>query len=127
MKRIRLISLLTIVVIVGACASSGGSSGESSRPRRDRNLITPAEIAELTGLSTALDAVEQLRPSWLRPRGRTGLPTIYRNNSRWGENPGALRTISIQNVREIRFLSTTDANIRWGTSVSGPVILITTR
>ena len=49
MKRIRLVSLLAIVVIAGACASSGGSSGGSDRPRRDRNLITTADIAELSG------------------------------------------------------------------------------
>ncbi len=123
MRRIRLLSLLAIVVIAGACASSGGSS----RPRRDRNLITTADLAELTGLSSALQAIQQLRPAWLRARPRTGLPTVYRNNSRWGENPGALRNISIANVREIRFLSATDATIRWGTNVSGTVILITTR
>ncbi len=127
MKRIRLVSWLAIVVIAGACASSGGSSGGSDRPRRDRNLITTADIAELSGMSNALQVVRQLRPAWLRPRGRTGIPTVYRNNSRWGENPGALQNISIENVREMRFLSTTDANIRWGTSVSGPVILVTTR
>ena len=123
MKRIRLVSLLAIVVIAGACASSGGPS----RPRRDRNLITTAELAELNRMSNALQAVQQLRPTWLRPRGRNGLPTIFRNNSRWGENPGALRNISIEMVREMRFVSTTDANIRWGTTVSGTVILVTTR
>ncbi len=123
MKRIRLFSLLVIVVIAGACASSGGSSG----PRRDRNLITTADIAELTGLSDALQVVQQLRPAWLRRRGRTGFPTVYRNDSRRGENPAALANIPIEIVREIRFLSATDANIRWGTSVSGRVIHITTR
>ncbi len=123
MRRIRLLSLLAIVVIAGACASSGGSS----RPRRDRNLITTAEFAELPGLSTALQVVERLRPAWLRPRGRSGLPTVYRNNSRWGQNPAALANISVENVQEIRFLSATDATMRWGASVGGTVILVTTR
>ncbi len=123
MRRIRLISLLAIVVIAGACASSGGSRG----PRRDRNLIVATELAELTGASTALQAVQQLRPSWLTPRGRSGPPAIYRNNNRWGPNPQALANISIESIEEMRFLSATDANIRWGTSVAGTVILVTTR
>ncbi len=123
MRRIRLFSLLSIVVIAGACASGGASSG----PRRDRNVIAAAELTELTGLSNALQVVERLRPAWLRPRGRTGLPTLYRNDSRRGENPAALANISIENVQEIRFLSATDATMRWGASVGGTVILVTTR
>ncbi len=123
MRRIRLISLLAIVVIAGACASTGSSRG----PRRDRNRIVATELAELTGISTALQAVRQLRPGWLTPRGRSAPPAIYRNNNRWGSNPGALANISIESVQEMRFLSATDASIRWGTSAGGTVILVTTR
>ena len=123
MQRIRLISLLGIVVIAGACASGGGSSG----PRRDRNRIVVAEFADLTGLTTALQVVQQLRPAWLTPRGRAGLPSIYRNNTPWGPTPAALGNIAIERIEEIRFLSTTDANLLWGNSVRGTVILVTTR
>ena len=123
MRRMRLISLLAIVVVASACASSGGSSG----PRRDRNRIVTSEIAELAGLADALQVVQRLRPNWLTPRGRLGPPAIYRNNARWGDNPRALANISIASIQEMRYLSATDANIRWGTSVSGAVILVTTR
>jgi hypothetical protein len=123
MRRIRLVSVLAIAVIVAACASSGQSSG----PRRDRNRIVLEEITELAGLATALQAVQQLRPAWLTPRGRSGLPQVYRNNARWGDNPQSLADIEITSVQEMRFLSATDANTRWGTSVRGAVILVTTR
>ena len=123
MRRLRLISLLVIVVIAGACASSGGSRG----PRRDRNRIVAAEIAELAGLSNALQVVRQLRPTWLTPRGRFGPPAIYRNDARWATDPTALENIPIDVLREIRYLSATDANVRWGTGVAGPVILVSTR
>ena len=122
MRPIRLFSLLLIVVIASACASGGGSSG----PRRDRNRIVAAEFADL-GLSTALQVVRQLRPAWLNPRGRAGLPTVYRNNAPWGINPSTLANIAIERIEEIRFLSTTDANLLWGTRVQGTVILVTTR
>ncbi len=123
MRRIRFISLLAIVVIAGACASSGGSSG----PRRDRNLIVAAEVAELAGLSNALKVVQRLRPSWLTPRGRSGIPAIYRNDAPWSRDPSGLVNITIESIQEIRFLSAPDANVRWGTSVAGTVILVTTR
>ncbi len=123
MRRIRLISLLAIVVVAGACASGGGSRG----PRRDRNRIVAAEVAELAGLSNALQVVQRLRPNWLTPRGRSGPPAIYRNDAPWSSDPGALANISIESIEEMRFLSATDANIRWGTSVAGTVILVTTR
>ena len=123
MRRIRLISLLVIVVIAGACASSGGSRG----PRRDRNRIVAAELADLTGVSNALQVVQRLRPNWLTPRGRSAPPAIYRNNNRWGPDPRALATISIESVEDMLFLSATDANIRWGSSVGGTAILVTTR
>ena len=123
MRRIRFISLLAIVVIAGACVSTGVSRG----PRRDRNRIVAAELAELAGASTALQAVQLLRPNWLTPRGRSAPPAIYRNNSRWGPDPRALATISIESVEEMLFLSATDANIRWGSSVGGTAILVTTR
>ncbi len=125
MRRIRLISLLAIVALANAsaCASSGGSSG----PRRDRNRIVAAEVAELAGLSNALQVVQRLRPSWLTPRGRSGPPAIYRNIALWSSDPSGLANITIESIQEMRFLSAPDANVRWGTSVAGTVILVTTR
>ncbi len=123
MRRVRLISLLAIVVIAGACASSGGSSG----PRRSRNQIVAAEVAERAGLSNALQVVQRLRPTWLTPRGRSGLPAIYRNDAPWSRDPGGLANISIESIQEMRFLSAPDATMRWGVSVAGTVILVTTR
>ncbi len=123
MQRIRLSSLLAIVVIAGACASGGGSSG----PRRDRNRIVLAEITELTGLTTALQVVQRLRSTWLTPRGRAGLPSVFRDDRPWGNTPQSLSAIEISSIREMQFLSATDANTRWGRNARGSVILVTTR
>ncbi len=123
MQRIRLISLLAIVVIASACASGGGSRG----PRRDRNRIVLAEITELTGLTTALQVVQRLRSVWLTPRGRAGLPSVYRDDRPWGDTPQSLSAIEISSIREMQFLSATDANTRWGRNARGSVILVTTR
>ena len=123
MRRIRLFSALALAVIASACASSGQSSG----PRRDRNRIVLEEFTELAGLTTALQVVRQLRPAWLTPRGRTGLPAVYRNNALWGDDPRSLAGIGISGLREMQFVSANDANTRWGNAVRGAVILVTTR
>ncbi len=124
MRRTRFLSLLAVVVLGSACASSG--QPDQSRPRRSRNLITADELSGLS-VSTAFEAVRRLRPAWLQPRGRSGLPVVYRNNARWGGDPRSLENIRIEDVAEMRFLSASDATTRYGTGFSGGLILVETR
>lgn len=123
MHRHRLISVLSMVVLVGACASSGQPG---SAPSRDRNRIVAADWEGLNFV-TALDAVRRLRSSWLTPRGTAGPPVIYRNSTRWSDNPNGLAGIDIQSVREMRYLNATDATTRFGSGFRGGVIIVTTR
>ncbi len=124
MRRTRFLSLLAVVILGSACASSGQPG--QSRPRRDSNLITAEELSGLT-VSSAYEAVRQLRPAWLQPRGRSPLPAVFRNNSRWGGDPSSLESIRIDSVSEMRFLSASDATTRYGTGFTGGVILVVTR
>ncbi len=124
MRRTRFLSLLAVVVLGGACASSGQPN--QSRPRRNRNLITAEELSELS-VASAYEAVQRLRPAWLQSRGRAPLPVVFRNNSRWGGDPSSLQSIRIDSVREMRFLSASDATTRYGSGFTGGVILVVTR
>lgn len=124
MRRTRLLFLFAVVVLGSACASSGQPG--QSRPRRSSNLITADELSELS-VSSAYEAVQRLRPAWLQARGRSGLPVVYRNNTRWGDNPTSLESIRIDAIREMRFLSASDATTRYGTGFTGGVILVVTR
>jgi hypothetical protein len=124
MHRTRFLSLLAVVILGSACASSGQPG--QSRPRRNSNLITAEELSELS-VSTAYEAVRQLRPGWLQGRGRQGLPVVYRNNSRWGGDPRSLESIRIIAISEMRFLSASDATTLYGTGFTGGVILVVTR
>ena len=124
MRRTRFLSLLAVVVLGSACASSG--QPDQARPRRDRNLITADELSGLT-VSSAYEAVRRLRPAWLQARGRSPLPVIYRDNARWGSDPRSLENIRIDAVRQMRFLSASDATTRYGTGFAGGVILVVTR
>ena len=124
MRRTRFLSLLAVVILGSACASSGQPG--QSRPRRSSNLITAEELSALS-VSSAYEAVRRLRPAWLQPRGRSGLPVVFRNNTRWGDDPRSLENIRINVIAEMRFLSASDATTRYGTGFTGGVILVVTR
>ena len=124
MRRSRFLSLLAVVILGSACASSGQPG--QSRPRRSSNLITAEELSALS-VSSAYEAVRRLRPGWLQPRGRSGLPVVFRNNTRWGDDPRSLENIRINVIAEMRFLNASDATTRYGTGFTGGVILVVTR
>jgi hypothetical protein len=102
-------------------------------------LITEEEIA--TGsYQTALDIVQNLRPTMLRGRGATTGVTgadasgyegsvagvvVYLEEVRLG-GIESLRSIPAAGVKEIRFISARDATTRWGTGhPSGAIQVIT--
>ena len=66
MTRTGAVLLGLAIALTSACASTG----RSGAARRDPNEITVAELAEasITSLS-CLDAINRLRPGWLRQRG----------------------------------------------------------
>jgi hypothetical protein len=123
MRRQRTIASLTMLVLLAACAPAGGSSGESTAPRRRTNVIVPEEW-QGQNLTTAFDAVQRLRPSWLQPRGGTGLPAVFRNSTEWGSDPRALDGILLSEVSEMRFLSGPDATTRFGSGYPGGIIQV---
>jgi len=89
--------------------------------------ITRAEM-EASGVSDPYEAVRLLRPSWLRPRVRTGthesrdgLPTLYVQNMRFGSVYG-LRDFRVEGIKEIRYITGLDATTRWGIGNTSSVI-----
>lgn len=121
MRRQRIIAPLAMLVLLAACATSGVSSGESSGPRRRTNVLVPEEW-QGQNLTTAYDAVQRLRPSWLQARGGTGLPAVFRNNTEWGSHPRALDGILLDEISEMRFMSGPDATTRFGSGYPGGII-----
>lgn len=115
-----------LATALAACSSTGGSSG----PRRDPNLITAEELSEYATLS-ALDVVRRLRPRWLTGRGQgTGgmnRPQVIQDGARLGDPDNALRSIAVSDLEELRFLSASDATMRYGTNFPGGAIVVTSR
>ncbi|HVE77635.1 MAG TPA: hypothetical protein VNA89_02180 [Gemmatimonadaceae bacterium] len=128
---------IAIATVIAACAAPGSRAG-GARPQR--NLIRAEEIAG-TGAATAFEAVERLRPEYLRGRGKSTVRAIPDVNSTApdavlpqvyvdGVNAGsvqALRAIPATHVREVRFISAADATTRFGTNHANGVIEVITR
>ena len=122
----RLLIMLAVAACASsACASSGGGGGSEGSPRRDANLITRDELDDVSDRSV-LEVIQVLRPQWLRRTGfRSGLPSAVLDNQRYELD--ILETMSPDEVFSIRFVSPSDASVRWGTGYPSGVIELRTR
>lgn len=117
------------LLLVAACASS--SANKSGGGRRDRNVITRAEIDQSPEHS-ALTLIRTLRPGMLRDRGKTSIAQpdpgiiVFLNGQRYGDI-GSLEGMEVSNIEEIRFLDAAEAQQRYGMGYPQGVILITSR
>ena len=121
----RHVSLAVVVLslLVAACAAGSGSG--DSGPRRNPNLITNAELIELTDVNTVFDAIRRLHPNWLTGRG--GSPArVFVDGMDMGSTD-ILRNYRVNQVEEVRFVSPSDAPMRFGTGFGGGVIEVITR
>lgn len=132
MRPVILPALLLGSLALGAAAcASGGERAE----RTDRDVLTQEEIqAEGDRIRTALEAVEQLRPQFLRIRpagtimGRQADPVrVYVDGVHWGE-ARTLAQLRVEEVVEIRYVRPQDAQTRFGLDhSSGAIEVRTTR
>jgi hypothetical protein len=115
-----------LVVAVGmtaaACAAGASAGGGGGGAGYSRNLISEAELAEVTE-PDAYDIVRRLRPAWLQARGMGAEPVVYLDDIRLG-GPDELRNVYLDQIKEIRFISASDATTRWGTDHTGGVIQV---
>lgn len=126
MMSIRPVLLLATAAAI-ACAPPA-ASGE----RRNTNVITQEQIAA-SQATNAYEAISRVRPTFLRSRGRTTInaavseyPEVYLDGQRYGDIE-ILKTLSVEHVMEIRFLSSSDATTRFGTGHTAGVIEVITR
>lgn len=112
-------ALLTLVILLAGCASSSGTTGGGLRDAITREEITGSSA------TTAYEAVRLLRPAFLRSRGGES-PVLYVDGVYRGDLRG-MEQIPAATVREIRYLDSTDATMRYGTGHTGGAVLVTTQ
>lgn len=119
------ISLIGSVFLV-SCARPPRDNGSLHNP----DVITADEILA-THLPTAFEVIERLRPQFLRTRGPTSALRdtriiVFQDNLNLG-GVEMLRQIRAADVREIRFLNSSDATTRFGSGFPAGVISVTSR
>lgn len=133
-SRLLPIALGTLALVAACGPTRPRTEPGASVSTYEVNVLSGAEIEERDAMDmSAFEAVQRLRPNFLRYRGRAG------SNQRAGtllvsveggplRGIEALASIPARLIREIRFLSATDAAQRFGSGASGgPVLFIIER
>jgi outer membrane cobalamin receptor len=126
--------LLALSVIALGCASSGSTEAgpaDDQGQSRTSNIITREEIAA-TSMGNMADVIQQLRPQFLRSRGRTSINlaadqvAVYMDNVHVGTT-GALSTISANTVLRVEFIRGPDTGFKFGLDHQAGVIHVITK
>jgi hypothetical protein len=110
--------------LIGLTACGAGRPVRQQRGDGDSYLISRTEL-ENSRVPTLYDAVQQLRPLWLS--GNDASVAVYLNEQLVG-GIANLRRISVHLTEEARYMSATEAQVRFGQSNGlRPAILVTIR
>jgi hypothetical protein len=113
--------VLGIVISAAACASKGTAAADqsptASTTRSRANVITAQEINE-SRAPTLADLVRQARPGW-----PTNV-TIFVNNDAFGGYE-QLRNLSLDRTAEVRYLTKSEAQFKWGSRFQDVIQVIT--
>ncbi len=118
--------VLAFALLSSSCA--GTTSERVQQTPTNRDIITQEQLHQFTN---AYEAIQALRPTWLRPRGVNSIRSpsqvwVYRDGTRLG-GVETLRGASILDIAEIRFYDAAAANQRWGVGHGAGVISVATR
>jgi hypothetical protein len=115
---------LGLTIAAGACASSGTAATEqsptASTTTRRTNVITLQEINDSRAPSLP-DLIRQLRPSW--PGQGTQVSIVVNNDVMGGY--AMLNNQPVSTVREVRYLTKSEAQMKWGPRVQEVIQIIT--
>lgn len=116
--------LLTLCLIFST-ACSAGRPVRQQRGDADSYHISRSEL-ERSRLPTMFDLIQQIRPLWLT-NGNDASVAVYLNEQLMG-GVANLRRISVHLTEEVRYMSATEAQVRFGqTNGLRPAILVTIR
>lgn len=115
-------------------AASAAPADSAARTRTNRDVLTEQEILAANVTTHALDAVQRLRPQWLRIRGSATVPEsdgtlaiqAWLNGRHLGDVQ-MLRDIPVGQIVELRWLDPITARNRYGPGNSRGVVDVTGR
>jgi hypothetical protein len=128
--------MISAVLVLGLAACSAATQNGSVDPQvassQSSDVISQAEL-ESAGVTDAFQAINRLRPMFLRRLRETSqvvpgrsLLEVYLDDLKLG-GLETLQTMPIESIKSIRYLTSSEATIRWGTNHTGGVILLTTK
>lgn len=131
-NRAHILIILGAVVAVGCASSGAGTAADGTQTQsRNSNIILREEIAA-TSLGNMADVIQQLRPQFLRSRGRTSinLPAdqiaVYMDDVHLG-TVGVLSSIGANGVLRVEFIRGADTGFKFGLDHQAGVIHIITK
>jgi hypothetical protein len=129
------IAAMRLLVFVGGALVVGAPL--VAQQHRQKNVLTAEEIEHWkANMSTAYDVVSMMRPHWLKVRELAKLPgrrdepfqgtqvNVYLNNQNMG-SPDFLKSIPLENVLEMRWLSANETASRFGPTDGQASIVLT--
>lgn len=147
----RVVPGVAVLLLASACASGGAASASSSgttaatrRTHGSQYVLTAEDLAKVK-TDNLYDAIQRLRPNFLRASGGT---TISGGSGSQEDASGAtfgavpvrvylddvrldgldrLKQIPLSQVKEVKYVPGPEAGVRYGTDHSGGVILVTSK
>ena len=134
MTRTCMLSVFAVLAtgLVGVGCSGATAGGATRGPATSRRVLTAEEIRAVSA-TDAFEAVQRLRPEWLRRRGQVSIQdpsagevVIYLDGVRFG-GPRSLEGLRAESIVHMEYLDASDATTRFGTGHGGGAILVRTR
>jgi hypothetical protein len=134
----RKLVILGIAAFALACSSGGAGTPMRSAASGGRNVLTIQEVRERAAdVSNAYEALERLRPDFLRTRGPVTLGSggsagdggisVYINTDRQ-PTLESIKMVPVSELKEIRKLSASEAQTKFGlNNMAGAIQVITVR
>jgi hypothetical protein len=123
----RTMETMMIGFALAACVSGGAMT-----PDTDRSVITAPELVN-SGAAHAHEAIQRLRPEYLRTRGPSSVlnptamgPAVFVDGMLLG-GVDILADIPIGELARIKYFSAWDATTRFGSGYANGVIALTTK
>lgn len=119
-------ALALLTLTLASCATGGTGSSRGAG-----NVVTGEQLLEMRQ-SDLYTALQNLRPAWIRGRGSNSITNssevvVFLNGAPFG-TASDLRTIAVDTVEDVQFMSASEAGARYGTTAgSSGLLLVRTR